>query len=47
MEDVAGLLDPRNEMHRIDEIYPDYSLWVSSKGTRNKDWYKNLVSAEE
>ena len=47
VEDVAGLLDPRNEMHRIDEIYPDYSLWASSKGTRNKDWYKNLVSAEE
>ncbi|MGN1220458.1 MAG: DUF4842 domain-containing protein [Candidatus Cryptobacteroides sp.] len=34
-------------MHRIDEIYPDYSLWAASKGSENKDWYKNLVPVTE
>ncbi len=38
--DLSKLLDAHNEKTPIDNLYPDYTSWVTSSGVQNSDWYK-------
>jgi len=39
-EDLYLMLDSDNEKTPIDQLYPKYTLWVTSGGTQNTNWYK-------
>lgn len=39
-KDLAKMLDSSNESAKISDLYEGYDGWVESKGTENKDWYK-------
>ena len=41
VDDISELLKRENEMRPIDQVYPAYSLWVSSNGKNNQYWYKS------
>lgn len=37
---LSKILDPSNEMKKIDSVFPNYTKWVESNGTQYMDWYK-------
>lgn len=39
-KDLNKLLDRKNESTPIDQLYNGYKGWVESKGSTNKEWYK-------
>lgn len=39
-KDLSKLLDRKNESTPIDQLYNGYKGWVESKGSTNKEWYK-------
>ena len=39
-KDIEKLMKAENESRCISEIYPYYDEWVTSNGTKAKDWYK-------
>jgi len=36
---ITKLKDSKNEGKRIDELYPRFTSWAKSNGTKDKDWY--------
>ncbi|MCR5003578.1 MAG: LruC domain-containing protein [Bacteroidales bacterium] len=40
--DIEALIDKRNESRPIDELYTDYTTWVTGKGSTATGWYKKV-----
>ena len=48
VEDVKPLLDPANEMKRIDQTYPKYNLWCDKYfNAEYADWYKLSADTQQ
>lgn len=48
VEDVKPLLDPANEMKRIDQIYPKYNDWCKNYfNAKYADWYKLSADTQQ
>lgn len=40
LNDLDAILEAKNESKAIDNLFPEFSEWSSSRGAVNKDWYK-------